>query len=73
MAEKSRDVFKKSPSGDQRQKNLLLDDSCVGLCWYNRKREAERASRGLPPLDDHITRHFREREEKKKEFRRVAI
>ena len=45
----------------------------MGLCWYNRKREAERARRGLPPADDHITRHFRQREEKKEEYRGVPI
>ena len=53
----------------QRQKNLLADDSCVGLCYFHRKRESERARSGLPPADDIIARKFREMDEKKKEFR----
>ena len=57
----------------QRQKNLLLDDACVGLCYFNRKREAQRARSGLPPADDIIARKFRELDEKKKEFRHVKI
>ena len=63
----------KPPSGlfEKSKQTAERKQTADHLNRYNRKREAERARRGLPPADDHITRHFREREEKKEEYRGV--
>ncbi len=57
-------------TGKKRRRLDLLDDSCVGLCYFNRKRETERAKRGLPPSDDAIAKKFRDLEKKKAEYRK---